>query len=478
MEDRQVLTRRAPVDPVAIASGVRLALARLLAEETLSADAKNVLASASALLGQIAAQVEISGLRQAGSEIDRQTRERASELLAELGVAKDARDPLVQLASVDPGRIPARAQNMRSEILERVVDFENALTNTLKQLNAPLGGGSDAVVKIDASVLLNFLHRVAPELRISGIERISQIPGGFSKRTFLFSALDDGGVRAEFVIRMEGPRRKTTTVMREYAVLRRLFEENYLVPKPLLVEPDADELGAPFLLFPRVMGENFGNVVGLTRPVTAEIVEQMAAALARLHRLDHEPLHDALQYRGDMRESMRQRIADNRSDWLKEDPAPQPALEMLYGWLDNNIPEDLTPCLIHGDFGLHNILIDKGELTAILDWERSRIGDPMEDLACCKPFLGDVMTWDDFVACYEKAGGLYRAEAAAYFDVWRSAWRAAACLTLGARFQHAPFETPLSSGFTGTFYGPHFLAEAARSLVAAEQNARNRRGAA
>jgi aminoglycoside phosphotransferase (APT) family kinase protein len=42
-----------------------------------------------------------------------------------------------------------------------------------------------------------------------------------------------------------------------------------------------------------------------------------------------------------------------------------------------------TGVLLHGDYGPNNVLLDShaGEVTAVLDWEWARTGDPAEDLA-------------------------------------------------------------------------------------------------
>ncbi|WP_129841056.1 phosphotransferase [Streptomyces sp. RFCAC02] len=44
------------------------------------------------------------------------------------------------------------------------------------------------------------------------------------------------------------------------------------------------------------------------------------------------------------------------------------------------------PVLVHGDFGPNNVLLDPAtcEVTAVIDWEFARIGEPVEDLAWCE----------------------------------------------------------------------------------------------
>jgi aminoglycoside phosphotransferase (APT) family kinase protein len=42
--------------------------------------------------------------------------------------------------------------------------------------------------------------------------------------------------------------------------------------------------------------------------------------------------------------------------------------------------------LVHGDYGPNNVLLDAAAraVTAVLDWEWVRVGDPVEDLAWCE----------------------------------------------------------------------------------------------
>ena len=36
--------------------------------------------------------------------------------------------------------------------------------------------------------------------------------------------------------------------------------------------------------------------------------------------------------------------------------------------------------IVHGDFGFHNLLVERDRVTAVLDWELATIGDPLVDL--------------------------------------------------------------------------------------------------
>lgn len=53
-------------------------------------------------------------------------------------------------------------------------------------------------------------------------------------------------------------------------------------------------------------------------------------------------------------------------------------------WLADNQPDDVANCVIHNDFKLDNVVLDKDDPTrviGILDWEMAALGDPLMDVA-------------------------------------------------------------------------------------------------
>ena len=62
-------------------------------------------------------------------------------------------------------------------------------------------------------------------------------------------------------------------------------------------------------------------------------------------------------------------------------------------------------CLLQGDFGLHNTLVEGDRVTALVDWEAATIGPPARELAAAWPAATALMDWPDFVAAYRQAGG-------------------------------------------------------------------------
>ena len=64
-------------------------------------------------------------------------------------------------------------------------------------------------------------------------------------------------------------------------------------------------------------------------------------------------------------------------------------MDRLIDWLPENIPDDDTSSIVHGDFRLDNMIIHPTEprVVAVLDWELSTIGHPLAD------FTYHLMAW-------------------------------------------------------------------------------------
>jgi aminoglycoside phosphotransferase (APT) family kinase protein len=67
-----------------------------------------------------------------------------------------------------------------------------------------------------------------------------------------------------------------------------------------------------------------------------------------------------------------------------------PMLEWAAIWLLDHAPVAPKISIVHGDFRIGNFLEAEGRITAILDWELVRLGDPIEDLGwiCLQAWRG------------------------------------------------------------------------------------------
>jgi hypothetical protein len=78
--------------------------------------------------------------------------------------------------------------------------------------------------------------------------------------------------------------------------------------------------------------------------------------------------------------------------------------QWLLAHADDVVPSSRL-CLLQGDFGFHNMLVDGARVTALVDWEAASIGPPARELAAAWSVATFLMGWPAFVAAYVDAGG-------------------------------------------------------------------------
>lgn len=78
-------------------------------------------------------------------------------------------------------------------------------------------------------------------------------------------------------------------------------------------------------------------------------------------------------------------LIDALDRWLTEPGAADridvPAVTRLADQARELIDEPVTPGFVHGDLIPGNLLVDRGRLSAVIDWGGAGIGDPAQDLA-------------------------------------------------------------------------------------------------
>ena len=82
---------------------------------------------------------------------------------------------------------------------------------------------------------------------------------------------------------------------------------------------------------------------------------------------------------------------------------PHPVLAWAFERLAWNPPVADRISIVHGDLRFGNVLYDGHELTALLDWEMTHLGDPVEDLGWVYRHLWSPrhsLPFDEFLAAY------------------------------------------------------------------------------
>lgn len=95
----------------------------------------------------------------------------------------------------------------------------------------------------------------------------------------------------------------------------------------------------------------------------------------------------------------------------KESLMPEPALIPALAALKSKLPRCQEITFLHGDCKISNYMFKDNKVTGVLDWEWSRIGDPMNDLAWCLPepektMLDGLLNFNEAREVYESESGI------------------------------------------------------------------------
>jgi aminoglycoside phosphotransferase (APT) family kinase protein len=215
----------------------------------------------------------------------------------------------------------------------------------------------------------------------SGPLRVRQFKGGQSNPTYLLETPERC-----YVLRRKPPGKllpSAHAIDREYRVTRALFAQGFPVAEPLLYCEDVSVAGTPFYVSAFVEGRVFWEPQMPTSNASerAAIYDAMNAALARLHAFD--PAQIGLgdfgrgeNYVGRQVERWSKQYRASETEQIEE-------MDRLIDWLPRHLPPQGPVRLVHGDYRLDNMIIDKAapKIRAILDWELSTLGDPLADFS-------------------------------------------------------------------------------------------------
>ncbi|EXJ71829.1 uncharacterized protein A1O5_04330 [Cladophialophora psammophila CBS 110553] len=252
------------------------------------------------------------------------------------------------------------------------------------------------------------------------IESFSSLPGGYGgKQTYFTTVVYADGRREELVIRKTGPVPPVThsnfNLEEEYSFLRCLAETDFPAPHPIELFIKDSRLDGSFYTMNRLPGKVPGTWLGGgSEKVSEEVLFQLAELLAKLHRTPTKVFAEHVE-RYETPDSVTETISDRYRGLLKAwkkyaaevEHLPSPFTEWLFHWLESHIPhDDRSPVPIHGDFFVHNTLVnEEGRITSVLDWECADLAAPEQDIAYVQPHVIKHMDWDKFVAHYLASGG-------------------------------------------------------------------------
>lgn len=222
------------------------------------------------------------------------------------------------------------------------------------------------------------------------VEDVVQHSEGWSRNTFSFTATweADGSEHIRrFALRSESEGGVLDTDLeKEFRVMEAVQNTAVPLPDTYWFESDEDVIGAPFFVVGHVDGEAPNTWRGSDRERLEatwedgdDLPTQFVDAAAAIHSVSPEdvPFLD----RPDPEAVVSEEIDYWAGKYEEFDLRDEPIIDEAIRWFRDNPPEIEELTLIHGDFRIGNMLIDDGDnITAVLDWEMARVGDPHYDL--------------------------------------------------------------------------------------------------
>ncbi|MET0986076.1 MAG: phosphotransferase family protein [Steroidobacteraceae bacterium] len=372
---------------------------------------------------------------------ERWTRALAVAGSVETDLLRHLREDVSKKPRLSPLTDPLCLQALAAEhaLLRKSIEFERALqhpTHSPEQL---------AQLEVTPERLAPVLAKLLPDRRDIRNVRIVPSLGGFSKETFLVDFESSRGTES-VALRRDNPHGPVdSTVLDEFHLLQALYKAGQPVPEPLALETDARALGHPFLITRKMPGGTVPNTRGIAvGPEHIRTLLALAEFLARLHSTDPRTLGLPRAYfKPEL--SLRDVLLNDLDRWeaacrSEIERAPL-TITSVFEWLRLNVPDEpVKLALVHGDAGPHNMLMDGGKVTAVLDWELAHAGDPCEDLTYCRMWIDQIMPFEDFLQHYYRHGGPeYSADRGKYY----------------ATFIHARHITTSIRAYVGMAHAPH-----------------------
>ena len=249
------------------------------------------------------------------------------------------------------------------------------------------------------------------------VDGLKRLPGGATREIWLFTLTRAGQAPEQLVLRRD-PAGHAVESSREgeFRLLRAAATAGVPVPAVRWCGNAAAQLGS-FFVMDFVPGETIARKLFRDESFAAarrELPDQLAAALARIHRMDPAGF-DFLARPADNVTPAAAELKRYEDIFRAIAPDPHPAFELAFRWLGRRLPSPRRRAVVHGDYRIGNVIVGPEGLRAVIDWELTHVGDPMEDLGwlCVRSWrfgaddrpVGGLTDRATFFAAYEQAGG-------------------------------------------------------------------------
>jgi aminoglycoside phosphotransferase (APT) family kinase protein len=217
--------------------------------------------------------------------------------------------------------------------------------------------------------------------------QVRQFRGGQSNPTY---RLDSPS--GSYVMRRKPPGKllkSAHAVDREFRVISALYAADFPVPRPYVLCKDEEVVGTMFYIMDFVDGRIFWDLdlPDCDPDERTAIYDEANRVIAELHNFDVAKI--GLEDFGKPGNYFARQISRWSKQYVASETREVAEMNRLMEWLPQNIPDDESVSVVHGDYRLDNMVFHPAEpkVIGVLDWELSTIGHPLGD------FTYHLMAW-------------------------------------------------------------------------------------
>ncbi|MDZ4847221.1 MAG: phosphotransferase family protein [Chitinophagales bacterium] len=234
---------------------------------------------------------------------------------------------------------------------------------------------------------------------LSGLPEITQYTGGASNWTYRLKYSSH-----DLVLRRPpaGTKASSAHDMKREFFIQKALMTFYPVPEMLTFCNDQSVVGCDFYIMQRIDGiilrSNLPQGVTLNADDARKLCINAIDYLIKLHRIDVSSANPELAAFSKGAGYTQRQVNGWCDRFVKAKTWNVPSCNYVMQWLKENIPQKEKLCMIHNDYRLDNLILERGNLSniiGVLDWEMATIGDPLMDLGNSLAYW--VQRDDDFV---------------------------------------------------------------------------------
>lgn len=295
------------------------------------------------------------------------------------------------------------------------------------------------------STLSPVLERVRPGFR--ELRKADRLTGGASQETWRLRLETESGEETLCLRRSSGAvggvEGSSLSPAAEAGLMMAAAAAGVPEPEVVHVLEPADGLGEGFLMT-WLTGETLGGRIANSSRFEAlrpALSRQCGHILGRIHSVDPASLHAGLEHYTPAQ------LVEATWQQYRDFHTPQPMLDFAARWLLENLPPEVPPALVHGDFRNGNLMVsEEAGIVGVLDWELAAIGDPIRDLGwlCVNSWrfgqaefpVGGFGLVSDLLEAYRETTG--RDVAPAHLNFWivfGSFWWSVCCLRMADSYR-------------------------------------------